>query len=70
MTKKYNFEICFVCRYPTTDYSLVNGGEAWCGLCLSESHQPSDEEMDLVFAAMEHEWTEEELEDFYQQVHG
>ena len=67
---KYNFEICFVCRFPTTDFEVVNGGEHWCGLCLSESSQPSDEEMDLVFAAMQEEWTEADLENFYHQVNG
>jgi hypothetical protein len=63
---KYNFEICFVCGYPTTDFERVNGGEPWCGLCLSESYQPSEEEMDAVFAFMNHEWTSEELEEMYQ----
>ena len=67
---KYNFEICFVCRFPTTDFEVVNGGEHWCGLCLSESIQPSDEEMDLVFAAMQEDWTEAGLENFYHQVNG
>jgi hypothetical protein len=28
---------------------------------------PSDEEVDAVFAAMHHDWTEKELEDFYQE---
>ena len=68
--KKYNFEICFVCRFPTTDFEVVNEGEHWCGLCLSESSQPSEEEMDLVFLAMQEEWTEADLENFYHQVNG
>jgi hypothetical protein len=68
--KKYNFEICFVCRFPTTDFEVVNGGEHWCGLCLSESNQPSEEEMDIVFAAMQEDWTEADLENFYHQVNG
>jgi hypothetical protein len=67
MTKTYNFEICFICRFPTTDFSPNESGEPICGLCWSET--PSDEEVDLVFAAMHHDWTSEELEDFYQQIH-
>jgi hypothetical protein len=66
----YNFEICFICRFPTTDWSEVNGGEKHCGACIAEAAGPSEWEQDLVFAAMEHDWTEEELEDFYHQVNG
>jgi hypothetical protein len=62
---KYNFEICFICRFPTTDFEVVNGGEHWCGLCLSESYSPSQEEAELVFAELGSEWTSEDLEDFY-----
>lgn len=67
---EYGFEICFVCRFPTTDFSVVNGGEHWCGLCLSESYQPSQEEVDAFFEAIHHDWTPEELEDFYQESHS
>jgi hypothetical protein len=65
---KYNFEICFVCRFPTTDYSIVNGGEFHCALCMEDSYYASDEEVDALFAAAEHDWTLEELEDFYQET--
>lgn len=63
-------QLCFVCRYPTTDYSLVNGGEAWCGSCLFENAgitEPTLEEVEAYYWAIHHNWTEEDLEDFYQQ---
>ena len=67
MTKKYNFEICFVCRFPTTDFEVVNGGEFWCGHCMSEYVEDSGA-VDALFEAMHHDWTTEELEDFYQET--
>ena len=34
------------------------------------TNNPTSEEQQIVFEAMEHDWTEEELEDFYHQVNG
>lgn len=67
-----NFEICFICRYPTTDSAPGYGGEPVCAMCWAEGYIstiPSDEEQALVFEAMNHEWTSEELEDFFQETH-
>jgi hypothetical protein len=67
---KYNFEICFICRYPTTDWSEVYSGEKHCGACLAEGVAPSEQEQDLVYAALQEDWHEADLEDFYHQMNG
>jgi hypothetical protein len=53
-------ETCFACEFPTTDSVISVGGEPLCRVCLQEE--------EAVFAAMHHDWTSEELEDFYQQI--
>jgi len=71
-----NFEICFICRFPTTDWAEVNGGEKHCGLCRQEEAEladllgPTESEQELVFLAMEREWSFEDLEDFYNQINS
>lgn len=55
-------ETCFACEFLTTDYKVVFGGEIWCNTCIAE--------VDEVYAAMEEDWTESDLENFYHQVNG
>lgn len=58
--KNYNFEICFVCRYPTTDFEVRHGGEPWCGLCCAEEAERAEEaEHDAVYYALAEHWEED-----------
>jgi hypothetical protein len=52
--KNNPFEICFVCRFPTTDFEVRHGGEFWCGLCCSE-----EAERDAVYYALGEHWAED-----------
>ena len=53
---------CFICEFPTADYRVVFGGETWCNTCIAEE--------EAVYEAMQEDWTEADLEDFYHQVNG
>jgi hypothetical protein len=53
-------EICFACEFPTTDPVISVGGEPLCRVCLQEE--------EAVFAALQEDWTEADLEDFYHQM--
>ena len=60
--KNYNFELCFICRFPTTDFELRNGGEPWCGLCLSEEAEDKARwavEEEAVYYALAEHWEED-----------
>lgn len=54
----YNFEVCFICRFPTTDSSPNESGEPICGLCWSEE----EESREAVYFALAQHW-EEEMKD-------
>lgn len=56
----YNFEVCFICHFPTTDWSANESGEPICGLCWSEMPTPEEEEA-VYFALAEH-WEEEMIQ--------
>jgi len=65
-----NFEICFICRFPTTDFERINGGEPWCGLCLAEKAEKDAKwEQDLVFYALAEHW-EEDMKELLDDVSG
>jgi len=65
-----NFEICFVCRYPTTDFKVRYGGEHWCGLCLAEEAELIEEaEQDAVYYAQAEHW-EEDMRDMLDSFSG
>ena len=55
--KNYNFELCFVCRFPTTDFQVRSGGEFWCGSCSQEEDIALEQEA-VYYAMMEH-WEED-----------
>jgi hypothetical protein len=53
---EYNFEVCFICHYPTTDFERRNGGEPWCGACVQEEDAMNEE---AVYYAMAEHWEED-----------
>jgi len=55
--KNHNFEICFVCRYPTTDFEVRYGGEYWCGSCVQEENIVIEHE--AVYYALAEHWEED-----------
>ncbi len=61
---EYNFEVCFICHYPTTDWSEMPDGEKHCGLCVAEAAEQYAEQVAL-FEAMEQDWTSEDLAEMY-----
>ena len=48
-------EICFICRYPTTDFSRNESGEPICGSCLSDNSA----EHDAVYYSLGQYWEED-----------
>ena len=68
------FEICFICRFPTTDSLPNESGEPTCGLCQHEAAQEEariQDEYDAVYYAMGEHWEEdmrEMLADYDEQV--
>ena len=67
-----NFEICFICRFPTTDFERINGGEPWCGLCLAEKAENDakwEAEADSVYYALGQHW-EEDMKELLDDVSG
>ena len=61
---EYNFEVCFICHYPTTDWSEMPDGEKHCGLCVAEAAEQYAEQVAL-FEAMEYDFTSEDLAEMY-----
>jgi hypothetical protein len=61
---EYNFEVCFICHYPTTDWSEMPDGEKHCSLCVAEAAEQYAEQVAL-FEAMEQDWTSEDLAEMY-----
>ena len=67
-----NFEICFICRFPTTDFERIHGGEFWCGLCLAEKAENDakwEAESDAVYYALAEHW-EEDMKELLDDVSG
>ena len=67
-----NYEICFICSFPTTDFERINGGEPWCGLCLAEKAENDakwEVEADAVYYALAEHW-EEEMKELLDDVSG
>jgi hypothetical protein len=72
-----NLQICYICRFPTTDWEEVKSEKVVCSDCLFgevgyplESWLPSPEEQIAVYQMLEREWNAEDLEDFYQEFHN
>ena len=53
------FQLCFICRFPTTDWSPNESGEPVCGMCWHEQREAEQAEHDAVYYALGEHWEED-----------
>jgi len=56
------FQLCFICRFPTTDWSPNESGEPICGMCWAEEAEDKARwavEKEAVYYALGEHWEED-----------